>query len=373
METIHLSYINSVLKENNNIFEYLNSEKPIRSLQLNNTLKTELIIFYFFLNQNAQNIEELTSIYELLNSNDYYTKGDYICSKDIKVFIPDIINFITDYEHTKSEEDDSFYYRTARIYNFPINSKIIPFDQVRAITKKHHINRLINDEIISDNEMFYLERMKYKTSNLLSFLIITLLQNKDLSSIDYTELQFLFGLANIFTIITYLEDKTDLDAKCFNISFFNTCINKMLYDEKYIQELDNQMTASSHRYAYVNSLLNYYKNNAPNFEATIKSLQRKLDTIMKQEFELGIELIELKQDPIVFTKNFFSYMVASIKNGTIDYNNAIKDPLVSFFDVEARRLKCYFDIHLSDLLKIIDNNELLKNINNKQKLQKKKA
>ena len=375
MESINLSYINDVLTENNIVFEYLNTEKTITNLKLNNVLKTELIMFYFFLNKNAQERPEFDDIFEILNNNDYYIEDNYICSKDIKVSINDIIDLIAKYEKNKPFEEDVFYYKTTRVYNFLKDSKVIPFDQVRSILKKHHNNHLLNDDIILNDEIHYLEKMKYRTSTLLSLLINTLLQEEDLSSVDYTELQFLFGLSNIYTIITYLEDKTNLDTNCFNVSLANTCINKMIYDEKYIQELDNQMASISYHYDYVNSILNYYKHYVVDSEATVSDLQAKLDDIMRKEFELGIELIELKQNPIVFNKHFFTYMIASIKNGTIDYNNAVKDPLISFYDVEGRRLKCYFDIHLSDLLKIINNNDLLKNLNSKDnlKLEKKKA
>lgn len=373
MESIHLAYINKVLINNNNILEYLSAEKPISFLKLNNIIKGELGIFYLFLNKDSIYCKELKALYDAIESNDYYVEDDYICSKDTKISISEVINIMNEYEHTQEATQEYSFNGSIRIYNPHCKSKCISFEQFGAILKNRHTNHLINDEIILNDELNYLNKMKAKTNRLLSSLIIKILQNENLKYIDYTELQFLFGICNIFITITYLADKTELDIDNFNISLANTCINKMIYDEEDIKELDTKITKISYRSSHLNSLLNYYKNCVPNAEATVNDLEKQLAEVMKKEFELGIELIELKQDPKVFNRHFLNYMMASIKHGTIDYNNTIKDPIISFFDLEGRKLKSYFDIHLSDLLNIIDNANLLNAINTKHILQKKSA
>lgn len=373
MESIHLAYINKILINNNNILEYLSAEKPISFLKLNNIIKSELVIFYFFLNKDSIYCKELKDLYDAIESNDYYVDGEYICSKDTKISISEVINIINEYEHIQEAAQEYSFNGSIRIYDPKCKSKCISFEQFGAILKNRHTNHLINDEIILNDELNYLNKMKAKTNRLLSSLINKILQNENLKYIDYAELQFLFGICNIFTIITYLTDKTELDIDNFNISLANTCINKMIYDEEDIKELDTRITKISYRSNHLNSLLNYYKNCVPNSEATVNDLEKQLAEVMKKEFELGIELIELKQDPKVFNRHFLKYMMASIKHGTIDYNNTIKDPIISFFDLEGRKLKSYFDIHLSDFLNIIDNADLLNTINTKHILQKKSS
>lgn len=371
MESKHLSYINKVLICNNEILDYLSIEKTIPSLRINNILKSELIIFYFLINKDDRYSEELKDIYELISSNSFYVEGDYVCGKDTKIYIPDAINLIGQNENNVESKNNYYSNNSIRIYNPNIKPKFISFEQFSTILKRDHTNHLINDEVILNDELSYLNKMKDKTNSLLSNLINIVLHNENLEAIDYTELQFLFGLCNIYMVTTYLQDKTELDINVFNISLANTCINKMIYDEEDIEELDSKITKISYRYNHLNSLLNYYKNYVPNSEATINDLEKQLAEVMKKEFELGIELFELKQDPSVFNRHFLNYMIASIKHGTIDYNNTIKDPIISFFDLEGRKLKCYFDIHLSDLLKIIDNVNFLNIINHQQILSKK--
>ena len=371
MESKHLSYINKVLICNNEILDYLSIEKTTPSLKINNILKSELITFYFLINKDDRYSEELKDIYELISSNSFYVEGDYVCGKDTKIYIPDAINLIGQNEKNVESKNNYYSNNSIRIYNPNIKPKFISFEQFSTILKRDHTNHLINDEVILNDELSYLNKMKDKTNSLLSNLINIVLHNENLEAIDYTELQFLFGLCNIYMVTTYLQDKTELDINVFNISLANTCINKMIYDEEDIEELDSKITKISYRYDHLNSLLNYYKNYVPNSEATINDLEKQLAEVMKKEFELGIELFELKQDPSVFNRHFLNYMIASIKHGTIDYNNTIKDPIISFFDLEGRKLKCYFDIHLSDLLKIIDNVNFLNIINHQQILSKK--
>lgn len=371
MESKHLSYINKILISNNELLEYLSNDRPIQYLKLNNILKSELIIFYFLINKDIIYSKELKDLYDLISSNDFYVIGDYICNEDTKINIHDAINLIEQYEKNNEPKTDYYYNNSIRIYDPNIKPKFLSFEQFAAILKNNHNNHLINDELILQDELNYLNKMKDKTNSLLSALINKILQNENLVSIDYTELQFLFCLCNIYIVTSYLQDKAELDMKDFNISLANTCINKMIYDEEDIEKLDTKINKISFRSNHLNSLLNYYKNYVPNSEATVSDLEKQLAEVMKKEFELGIELIELKQDPLVFNRHFLNYMIAAIKHGTIDYNNTIKDPIISFFDLEGRKLKCYFDIHLSDLLHIIDNVNFLNNINYQQILSKK--
>ena len=368
MDSKQLNLINQVLTANNNILTYLDKEQSFSYKQMNYILYAELIILYFQINKEYLYNPSNMIIYDIIDSNDYTIEDEYLTYDKYKISFTEAINII------KLNEAEYDYYDNniskIKVYN-PSKIKELTPIEVYYILKKEHQQHLIKDEIVLFSERLYLNRVKKKTKLLLGSLIHKLLINDDLTNIELIDIQFLFCITNINIVFNYLKDKMDFPYEELKINTANTCINKMIYEDDTINEIDNQYNSLTYYTEQLTSQLSFYQQYIREGEFIKNKLKAKLSIVSRQQFELGIELMELKNNPKVFNKYFFNYLLASINNGTFEYNITTNDPLISFYDLESSQLKCFFDIHLSTLIETVNNGIIQEQLDNKHILQKK--
>lgn len=347
-------------------------------------LKVEMIMLFISLN-----LEDIRKIdFESKELIEYiYKTHDYIINNNaiiVKNTILTINYFVSLINKIIDQQNDE---RSKKIIDISSFIKLTPKTEepeekpsLEELEEKTESGKLINvSELFNENQkekkyllertlkvrketLPYIEAVEINFKAQMNDIIYRIITNKKDEPLKRNELKVLFGIICIYPILVY-NDEFLYEQLTFpsdtiympKAEYSNLMVRTL---DKRIDECEDKIKILDIRKDYV---MRYQKGN-PEKLAKIEEERKKVYNV---EMELGIKSSYLKQSKEVYNATLLNGILEAIRERHVDFST---DNYVTFFTIKDDKIDFYVEMNIDIFYSLINNGELLKIYENKNKL-----
>ena len=182
------------------------------------------------------------------------------------------------------------------------------------------------------------------------------------------ELKVIAAYINLIPLFFYGDDSIDFHLEKLHIPSNEIGIAKITFDNEEIVRINRKIRIIKEKrqqLEYNEKLI--IDNNCTNY-GTLAKIRRKILELEKEEGNLLYELYETSNLAHIYNPNFLQAVWQSFCDNSVDINTFFDNPVLKLFSIKDNITRFYSAMHLNVLFQLIDNDTILKSLNDDQKL-----
>lgn len=344
----------------NNLELYNMVKNETSSFSITPLTRLQLILMYLKLNKEELkkiDIENKEKIIELIQNNNFVLDDLTIIQDEIEYQINEL-NEIADklynYQQSKKIKKINFE-KTHENTSHSKSAKLIEYrPKYRDMNPKIHFYRgflLTRDNIGIYNQM----RSHTKTvfNNLLMHFI-----NAENGTITFDESKLLYFIIEIF-ILNYVENYIEIPYEEVNLPKKEIAEMLFISSNEHIKELEIKFEQKSQKIDILTQRKNVFEKRLPTHAYRfVPKINEELKTLSLEQFEIGIEIQELRKDPKIYNKQFLSVINKSLNSWDIRIINYKDRIRLEFLTFNNCLLENDIEIYVDGLIRLIHMEQL---------------
>ena len=341
----------------------------------NSYITFEMVLIFLKANMNvlkSYDIDIYKFIKELLSDKNYYIEGDIIYTYEGEYYLNYFVNLVYILEEYKHQEIPIPFYafsakdgvtskKSCKFYSFQEYLKISQYEMTQKDLVFQYTLR------VDKSTRPYINMINDRFEKFISLSVFNYLSgHKDKISIN--ELKVIAAYINLIPLFFYSDEEIDFHLEKLHIPSNEIGLAKITFDDEEVIKINRKIKTINEKKQQLEQNEKLIVDNDFANYTTLAKLRRRILRLEQEESMLLFKLYETTNLAHVYNPTLLKAIWQSFWDNTVDINTFFDNPVLKLFSIKDNVTRFYSAMHLDTLFKLIDNDTILKSLNDEQKL-----